>query len=143
MSDITDEERKAIGQRLAEGRKRAAEIRQLQRDWETQGQIQDPVRVLRWRDLPRDARKSARNPRVPEDTPVQKMRCVNCRLEMWTRHPKWEDLCERCEFVLIDAKHRDRGEREKARSGRMVNPFREVTERERVVNPLAGPVKVL
>ncbi len=96
-------------------------------------------RYLTWNDLPRDARKCAKRPGIPEDAPVRQMRCINCRQAMWTRDSKKEDICETCEFLLIDEKHRLRGQHERARGGEFVNPFGDGdTGDRRQVNLMAG-----
>lgn len=89
-----------------------------------------------WLDLPRDARKASRIPAIPDSTPVYQDLCNNCRQMMWTRSPR-EDICETCEFVLIDEKHRMRKERENSRGG-LVNPFGAKHNAEPVMNPLRG-----
>ena len=94
--------------------------------------------TLTWNDLPRDARKSAKRPGIPENAPVYRMRCIRCRLDMWTRDHKKEDICETCEYIMIDEKHRLRGTHERARGGEFVNPFADVADTSPNVNPLVG-----
>ena len=97
-----------------------------------------PKRPLTWNDLPRDTRKSAKRPGIPENAPVYRMRCIRCRLDMWTRDHKKEDICETCEYIMIDEKHRLRGTHERSRGGEFVNPFADVTDTSPNVNPLVG-----
>lgn len=95
-----------------------------------------------WSDLNVDDRKCAKNASVPDDAPVYQDRCSNCRLPMWTRSKK-EDICERCEFVLIDEKYRMKKEANQRRGGQIVNPFREVGDAGVQINPLRGGAKLL
>ena len=96
------------------------------------------IKTLTWNDLPRDTRKSAKRPGIPENAPVYRMRCIRCRLDMWTRDHKKEDICETCEYIMIDEKHRLRGTHERARGGEFVNPFADVADTSPNVNPLVG-----
>ena len=101
--------------------------------------IDEPItRQLTWNDLSRDTRKSAKRPGIPENAPVYRMRCIRCRLDMWTRDHKKEDICETCEYIMIDEKHRLRGTHERARGGEFVNPFADVADTSPNVNPLVG-----
>ena len=88
--------------------------------------------------MSRDTRKSAKRPGIPENAPVYRMRCIRCRLDMWTRDHKKEDICETCEYIMIDEKHRLRGTHERARGGEFVNPFADVADTSPNVNPLVG-----
>lgn len=94
-----------------------------------------------WLDLPHDARKCARLPSIPDTAPIYKDRCDNCRKEFWTRSPK-EDICEHCEFVLIDEKHRLRREREAKRGGKLVNPLSSGDNAPAVINPFREGIKL-
>jgi hypothetical protein len=142
---LTDEQRKAIGQRLLAGRQRKAKAAAVTLIPEpppappmevTYHAIPpDPPKVLTWKDLPRDVRKCARSRRIPDDAPVFKMRCTSCRAEMWSRSQKWEDICETCEYVLITEKHQLQQAAAKRRAGRLINPLRQETP-----NPIPNPL---
>lgn len=100
--------------------------------------VAPPPRPPTWNDLPHDARKCAKRPGIPDNAPVTMSRCIICRQEMFTRDLKLEDICERCEYNLIDEKHRLRGQLERRAGGQFVNPFAESSDRGSYPSPFSG-----
>jgi hypothetical protein len=101
-------------------------------------------RPLTWDTLPLRAKKCARHPSVPDDAPVQQVRCSGCNEVMWSRNPKLEDICEECEARSIQGKHDQRIQRERARGGMIVNPFAAASGNSgKMINPFGGGARLL
>jgi len=148
LREWSEEERHAAGVRLAEGRRRRA--LELNPPAEVPAIMPPPMaerppqsKRLVWADLPTDARKAAKRSGKSDNAPVHQMRCIRCRLPMWTRDEKLEDICERCEYIMINEKHEALQKYQKSQGGRMVNPLRDSDEVTQQVNPLSGPIRIL
>lgn len=54
-------------------------------------------------DLPPNAVRAAEHwpANLPKDMPLVQAQCVNCLMQMWTRDPKIENLCEICSYQMM------------------------------------------
>jgi hypothetical protein len=76
-----------------------------------------------WHTLPPRAVRCARRGDIPDNAPVVQARCTHCNTPMWTRDARFEDICEQCEFKLIEEKHQLLRQRERENAGRFINPW--------------------
>lgn len=63
-------------------------------------QLSDEPPAFTLATLPQGAIRAAEHwpANLPKDQPLVKSQCVSCLMEMWTRDPKIENLCEICAY---------------------------------------------